>query len=80
MSATEASVEFLFLGGDHHGERSHDDHDERLSDGYSLNVHMIPMGNGPFKHYRLALHETYDGVIASDIQDCKFTHFKVEAS
>lgn len=80
MSDTEEPVEYLFLGGDHQGERSHDDHDERLSDGYSLNIHMIQIGDGPFKHFRLAIHETYDGEIARDIRDCNFPHFKVEGS
>ncbi|GAB0972693.1 hypothetical protein [Escherichia coli] len=52
---TEETKHYLALGGEMHGKVISD-----LSDEYQPLEHMAATGNGPFRHYHVACHDTYD--------------------
>ncbi len=52
---TEEATRYLALGGELHGRVVSD-----LNDEYQTLDHMAATGSGPFRHYHIACHETYD--------------------
>lgn len=66
--------QYLALGSELHGTLLTSTHD-----GYENTIHMVQAGSGPFKHYRVAYHSSYDRInTKSDIETLGFQAHYVE--
>ncbi|RZM88580.1 MULTISPECIES: hypothetical protein [unclassified Escherichia] len=72
--ATEETKRYLALGGEMHGSVV-----TELSDEYQPLDHMAATGNGPFRHYSIACHDSYDrSKTLNDIEASGFHTHRVE--
>ncbi|EPZ7239207.1 hypothetical protein ACXQAU_002766 [Citrobacter freundii] len=71
---TEENKRYLALGGEMHGRVV-----TELSDEYQPLEHMAATGNGPFRHYSVACHDSYDrSQTLNDIETSGFRPHRVE--
>ncbi|ELH8508473.1 hypothetical protein Q8309_000056 [Salmonella enterica] len=66
---TEDTKHYLALGGDMHGRVV-----TELSDEYQPLEHMAATGSGPFRHYYVAYHDSYD--LANTLNDIEASGFR----